>query len=415
MTAPAPGTAPQAGTALQPGTAPAPAAGRRLSYIDWMRGLAILIMIEAHVTDAWTRPTNRRTLAFGCATILAGFAAPMFLFLAGLSASIAAGSRTRRLGDAAAAAASVRRRGWQVFGLAYLFRLQAYLLNPKAMLAGVLKVDILNVMGPSIVAAAALWQAGRGFRRRLILFGAATLAVALVTPIVRTAPLIGYLPDVLEWYVRPVPGRNNFTLFPWAGFAFAGALVGVLVDRRRDAAGERRFHARMGGLALVLAAAATRARTSRRSIPTRSSGRARRCSSSSAPASSLRRSRPSSSGSSGRACRTAWSPMTVFGQSSLFVYWVHVELVYGAASGPLHQNLSFRTAACVRRLQREHVRAGRREEPPGRRVEAAARGHEDRIEWRLTPRADRSSSPWISPASARAACSSWHAAGPRIP
>lgn len=38
MTAPAPGAAPQ------PGAAPAPAAGHRLSDIDWMRGLAILIM-----------------------------------------------------------------------------------------------------------------------------------------------------------------------------------------------------------------------------------------------------------------------------------------------------------------------------------------------------------------------------------
>ncbi len=32
----------------------------RLSYIDWMRGLAILIMIEAHVLDAWTRPARGR-------------------------------------------------------------------------------------------------------------------------------------------------------------------------------------------------------------------------------------------------------------------------------------------------------------------------------------------------------------------
>ena len=28
-------------------------------------------------------------------------------------------------------------------------------------------------------------------------------------------------------------------------------------------------------------------------------------------------------------------------QSSLFVYWVHVELVYGVFSAPLHKNLAF--------------------------------------------------------------------------
>jgi len=31
-----------------------------------------------------------------------------------------------------------------------------------------------------------------------------------------------------------------------------------------------------------------------------------------------------------------WSPIQALGRSSLFVYWVHVELVYGLISRPLH-------------------------------------------------------------------------------
>jgi uncharacterized membrane protein len=46
-------------------SAPTRRTGGRLSYIDWMRGLAILIMIEAHVLDSWTRPADRQSLAFG--------------------------------------------------------------------------------------------------------------------------------------------------------------------------------------------------------------------------------------------------------------------------------------------------------------------------------------------------------------
>jgi hypothetical protein len=30
----------------------------------------------------------------------------------------------------------------------------------------------------------------------------------------------------------------------------------------------------------------------------------------------------------------------VFGRSSLFVYWIHVEMVYGFVSRPLHRSLS---------------------------------------------------------------------------
>ena len=42
-------------------------------------------MIEAHTVDSWTRLASRGSTAYGYAVILAGFAAPLFLWLAGLS------------------------------------------------------------------------------------------------------------------------------------------------------------------------------------------------------------------------------------------------------------------------------------------------------------------------------------------
>ena len=35
----------------------------------------------------------------------------------------------------------------------------------------------------------------------------------------------------------------------------------------------------------------------------------------------------------------AWRSLARFGRSSLFVYWIHVELVYGYATWPLHGRL----------------------------------------------------------------------------
>jgi uncharacterized membrane protein len=333
------------------GAAAAPATGRRLSYIDWMRGLAILIMIEAHVLDGWTRPSDRQTLAFGISAILAGFAAPMFLFLAGVSVALATSAGTRKTGSAAQAAARVRRRGWQVFGLAYLFRFQAYILNPKAMLSGVLKVDILNIMGPSIVAAAAIWQFGRHTRRRLLALGGAALAVALLTPLVRTAPLLDSLPGFLQWYIRPTPGRNNFTFFPWSGFVFAGACIGVVIDRTRGLSAERALHAWMAPASLAFAAACY-AGSYLPSIYASSTFWT------SSPMFFLLRVGIVTSTLSvvyfweqrQRLLGARWrwaSPMVVFGHSSLFVYWVHVELVYGVFSEPLHRNLPFGQAVAA--------------------------------------------------------------------
>ena len=60
--------------------------GRRL-YIDWLRGVAVLVMIMWHSIDSWTvqDAAVRKSAAFGVITFGAGWAAPLFLFLAGVS------------------------------------------------------------------------------------------------------------------------------------------------------------------------------------------------------------------------------------------------------------------------------------------------------------------------------------------
>jgi fucose 4-O-acetylase-like acetyltransferase len=39
-----------------------------------------------------------------------------------------------------------------------------------------------------------------------------------------------------------------------------------------------------------------------------------------------------------------WSPLQLLGRTSLFVYWVHVELVYGLLSRPIHGAFSLPVA-----------------------------------------------------------------------
>ena len=101
----------------------------RRSSLDVLRGLAVLIMIEAHLLDSWTRFPDRQTRQFAYAMILGGFGAPLFLFLAGVAVPLSAGSKARRTGDADGASRAVVRRGLEVFGLAFLFRIQAWVLG----------------------------------------------------------------------------------------------------------------------------------------------------------------------------------------------------------------------------------------------------------------------------------------------
>lgn len=311
----------------------------RRGYLDWLRGLAVLIMFEAHILDSWTRVEDRGSSLYGWSMILGGFGAPLFLFLAGVSVALSAGSKLRRGLDRHAASSAVVKRGLQIFGLAFLFRVQAMVVSWGPW-RSLLKVDILNIMGPAIMAAAALWGAMKTTRARLVAFALATLAFTFLTPPVRAAAFLAVLPDFLEGYLRPRPGFTNFAIFPWAGFVFAGGFIGVLIDETRTAPAERRLNAwfAAAGIALVLSAFAASYRPS----PFANSEFW-----TSSPSFFLLRTglmivtvaavylwhrRPRG--------ETAFSPLQQLGRTSLFLYWIHIELIYGLVVKPLHKSMT---------------------------------------------------------------------------
>jgi uncharacterized membrane protein len=295
-------------------------------------------MIQAHLFDSWTRVDARGSWQFAWAMIVAGFGAPMFLFLAGTSVALSAGSKFRRSGDARAAARAVMHRGGWIFFLAFVFRVQAWILGwgpPRTLL----KVDILNIMGPSIVAVAALWGALRSTRARAIASGAVALAVAYLTPIVRSTPILDALPNPVEAYLRPIPGLSNFFLFSSAGFVFAGAVAGVLLDDARAPGEEARASRWLfaGGAALGIGA------YSASFLPT---PYAHSEFWGSSPAYFLLRCGvlfaliPAAYVWQQRVLKSSWSPIQQLGRTSFFIYWIHVEMVYGLISLPIHKSLT---------------------------------------------------------------------------
>ena len=326
-------------------TAPSPvSAPLRRSYLDWLRGLAVLIMIEAHVFDSWTRYPDNRTREFAYAMILGGFGAPLFLFLAGVVVPLSAGSKLRRSGDATAAWTAVGKRGLQIFGLAFLFRAQALVLgwaDPRDLL----RVDILNIMGPSMVAAAVFWGAARSTMSRTVLFAMATLATVMLAPLIRVLPALAVLPDPVEAYLRPTAPYSHFVLFPWSAFVFAGALIGCILDAARTAQQERRVNVAFATAGIAVAFIAYQASFRPSVLPAWY------------PPSSFWTTSASfffiraglivaavgaawmwglRSGAEGK-----WNPMRQFGRTSLFIYWIHVELVYGFFSWSLRKSLSW--------------------------------------------------------------------------
>ncbi len=318
----------------------------RRAYVDWARGIAVLVMIEAHTSDAWTRlsPAVRRTDAFRDATVLGGFAAPLFLWLAGLAVVLAATRTAERTGSRRAAVEMICRRGLEIFILAFLFRLQGFIITPGSHPVTLFRVDILNIMGPSIALAGIVWGLARTAAARVTWYAAIAAAIAMMTPIVRAAPSVNALPMWVQWYVRPFNEFTIFTLFPWAGFVFAGGAVGALIAASSDPRGERRLHVVLGtiGAALIALGFVTAARPSIyssssfwTSSPTWFAIRLGILMVAltaiyfveASVAALKRRGTHVAQGLS-----PAIDPLAKLGRSSLFVYWIHVELVYGYAS-----------------------------------------------------------------------------------
>ena len=317
-----------------------PTPDRRQAYIDWTRGLAVLVMIQAHTFDAWTRMSSRGSTAYAYSVILAGFAAPLFLWLAGLSIPMAAASGVRRGRSRREAAAGVCRRGLEIFILAYVFRLQAFLLSPGANPITLFRVDILNIMGPAIVAAGLVWMLSESPMVLVALFSMLATAVTMVTPLVRTAGIVDALPTWVQWYVRPAADNTTFTSFPWVGFVFAGAAVGVLLSAVREQRAQRHLLAGVGLIGAVVIGAGFYAA----SLP------------SIYAQSSFWTTSPTYFAIRVGILMTVLALVFVvdqlvttpglalemlgrMGRSSLFVYWVHVELVYGYATWALRRHL----------------------------------------------------------------------------
>ncbi|BDG06134.1 acyltransferase family protein [Anaeromyxobacter oryzae] len=230
------------------------AASQRKLWLDWQRGLAVLFMVEVHVLDAWLSPAARHGGPYAALLMLGGFAAPGFLYMAGLSQALADASQERKgVAPADRRRGALRRAVW-LLGVAYGFRLAEYLLGgawrrPDGW-QDLLKVDILNVIAVGLALSAV--AVGRPRRLGALLAGAAALGIVLATP-----PIA----DVLRHYDLPRAGqaadaaarvapnravdvglaylyaswpRANFSLFNWVAFLLAGAAVAPL------AAGPRR-------------------------------------------------------------------------------------------------------------------------------------------------------------------------------
>lgn len=312
---------------------------QRLAYIDWMRGLACVVMFQTHCYDSWLSPDARKGGFYGWSQLIGTLAAPLFLFLAGLATALVVNRHRQRGISANAIAIQTIRRGAEIFALGLLFRLQEYVLGlPHSPWTDLLRVDILNTIGISMMLmGVALWFV-RKRSTSVALAAAVTFGVALLTPLLWTTWRPRWLPWYLESYINGVhifnePQRWLFPIFPWVAFAFAGLAVGFLLASDWAARNPAKAAALCGAGGAALFAIAIWID----SLPTHVY-----------PVYDFWHTSPnflfarvgilmaivfaSYAWCQWGAGQWGFSPLIQMGQTSLLVYWVHIEFVYGRFS-----------------------------------------------------------------------------------
>jgi uncharacterized membrane protein len=206
---------------------PTAGASSRIETVDWLKGLACLVMMQTH-SLVLLNPTLQQGTFFGWLCRLDGLVAPAFIFSAGFALSLTL-RRAQEKNQLPAQLKKSASRILQVLGMATL--INTIWFQPWWRPWFLLRLDILHAIGLSLLLQLA-WVAV--FASRPHLLAGSLLALALC--IFAVSPLLESVRGFGQLFVNTAPGFLDektgamFSLFPWAGWIFLGAFLGAWPD-----------------------------------------------------------------------------------------------------------------------------------------------------------------------------------------
>jgi peptidoglycan/LPS O-acetylase OafA/YrhL len=312
----------------------------RLQYLDWLRGLGAVVMLQGHVFQSFTKADLRGTGAYMLSQFVGGMPPAIFLFLTGMTLAFLMDSTERKGLPARVRLTTALRRSGYLFFLAFAFRLQLWVFGwPKSPTADLLRVDILNAMGFAM----AVFSVMSLFRtaERVRLCAALGFAIAFASPLISQVNW-SWAPAAVRSYL--VPDYNFFGFFPWAAYLAFGMSAGSILRITPKESVERlmQWAALVGGVLVITCRYFA-------NLPFSLYPQSEFWLNS--PAQVLIKLGVTLMLASFAflwtryACNGGWSWVRQFGTTSLLVYWVHVELIYGRWLWFFKENLNIAQTA----------------------------------------------------------------------
>lgn len=199
----------------------------RVRAFDWLRGLAVLVMIQTH-SLALLKPQTHTDPLFRWLIRIDGLVAPAFIFCAGFALALVQ-CRAALGGQRRPQAAKSLKRILEVLGVASF--VNAVWFPVFWHLSWFLRIDILQCIGLSLLLALPLLVA---LSQRPLILRWVMLALAAV--VFAISPFFEHTTGFFGLFVNPSPGffpdpavGSTFPLLPWAGYVFLGASTGATI------------------------------------------------------------------------------------------------------------------------------------------------------------------------------------------
>ena len=199
--------------------------GGRLTFLDWTRGAAVVVMLQGHVFHSFNRTNLRADGPFMLSQFFGGIGPAIFLVLTGITLSFIMDRRERQGLNAWGRWRAALRRAGYLFMLAFLFRIQLWTFAfGQSPWTDLFKVDILNCMGfaIAIMSVMAIFTTAE----RVKLCAGLGLAIAAASPLVSAIDWRWLPPQVSAYFV---PSYQYFAFFPWAAFVAFGLSIGSIL------------------------------------------------------------------------------------------------------------------------------------------------------------------------------------------
>jgi len=206
-------------------------ASQRLTFIDVLRGIACVWMIETHAVNAFLSDAYTSGPIYSALKISNGFVAVLFIFCAGAGFRLALESKLEEYVSYGKSLWQYSRRLLFILGIGYSLQTPifsySYLVGAnQAEWMRFLDSNVLQLIVMSSFFALTGLLLTRSLKRMIYYAWFMGFMIFVLTPLIWSIPTESLLaiPDYLRMYVSTQPPAS-FPLFPWAGYYFAGYIA----------------------------------------------------------------------------------------------------------------------------------------------------------------------------------------------